>query len=168
MRCIQPLALPSLRRRVIHLIDANRSFAIGTPQPECIEPRTQNHDLPHPSSDRGSQSIFRNPAARRREQTPDARHGVCIRKLQHLRFVFTQNLHRKRVTENGPMIEHLMSRPLAGDHQRCAAGLITLHRARISVLSAIGFRPGSLPAAAPRPIATRRESARATSRPATN
>src|SRR5262249_29166075 len=52
---------------------------------------------------------------------------MCVRKLQHVPFVFVQNPHGKWVMKDCAMIEHLMSSSLAGDHQGCAAGLIWLH-----------------------------------------
>ncbi len=67
---------------------------------ESVESGAKDNDLPNASFDRFRQSIFGNPAARRGEQTSDAGHGVSGRKLNHVFFVFTQNLHSKWVTED--------------------------------------------------------------------
>jgi hypothetical protein len=61
-------------------------------------------------------------AACRGEQASDAGQGVLVRKLQQVPFVFTQNLQVKWVVENCAMIEQLMSRSLAGDHQAMRLG----------------------------------------------
>src|SRR5580698_9899862 len=100
---------------------------MGTPQGESVESSAEDDDLPNPSFDSSRQSIFRNPASRGGDQTSDAGQGVCLRKLKHVLFVFTQNLHGKWVIKDCAMIEHLMSSSLPGDHQGCAAGFIRFH-----------------------------------------
>jgi hypothetical protein len=100
---------------------------MGIPESESIESGAKDDDLPNPSFDSSGQSIFRSPASRGGEQTSDAGQGVCVRKCKHVLFVFTQNLHGKWVIEDCAMIEQLMSSPLSGDHQGCAAGFSRLH-----------------------------------------
>jgi hypothetical protein len=73
---------------------------MGIPESESVESGAKDDDLPNPSFDSSRQSIFRNPASRGGEQTPDAGQGVCVCKLKHVLFVFTQNLHGKWVTED--------------------------------------------------------------------
>src|SRR5262245_21273030 len=123
----QLLAFPCLRCGVVHLIDTDLSCAMGTSQSERVESGAEDDDLPHPSFDSSRQRIFRNSASCGGEQTSNAGHGMCVRKLQHVLFVFVQNLHGKWVIEDRPMIEHLMGSSLSCDEQGCAAGVMWLH-----------------------------------------
>jgi hypothetical protein len=52
---------------------------------------------------------------------------VLVRKTKQVTFVFAQNLYGKWVTENRAMVEQLMGRALAGDHESHAAGFVGLH-----------------------------------------
>jgi hypothetical protein len=96
----QALAFPCLRRRVVHLIDTDLSCAMGIPESESVESGAKDDDLPKPSFDSSWQSIFRNSASCGDEQTSDAGQGGLVRKLEHILFVFTQNLHSKWVIED--------------------------------------------------------------------
>jgi hypothetical protein len=96
----QALAFPRLRRGVVRLIDTNLLCAMGIPESESVESGAKDDDLPNSSFDSSCQNIFRNPASRGGEQTSDAGQGVGIRKLKHVLFVFTQNLHGKWVIED--------------------------------------------------------------------
>src|SRR5580700_4980038 len=100
---------------------------MGIPECEGVESGAKDDDLPNPSFDSSRQGIFRNPASRGGEETSDAGQGVLVRKLKHVLFVFTQNLHGKWVIEDRAMIEHLMSSSLSGDHKGCEAGFTRLH-----------------------------------------
>jgi hypothetical protein len=73
---------------------------MGIPESESVESSAKDDDLPNPSFDSSGQSIFRNPASCGDEQTSDAGQRVSVRKLKHVLFVFTQNLHGKRVIED--------------------------------------------------------------------
>jgi hypothetical protein len=52
---------------------------------------------------------------------------VVVEGLQYVDFVFAENSNGVRIIENCAMIEQLMSRSLAGDHEGHAAGLVGLH-----------------------------------------
>jgi len=70
------------------------------PESKRVESGAKDDDLPNPSFNSFRQSIFRNPAARSGQQASDAGQGVCVRKLKHVTFDFTQNLHGKGVMED--------------------------------------------------------------------
>src|SRR5215472_10620950 len=55
---------------------------------------------------------------------------MLVRKLKHVLFVLTQDLHGKWVIEDCAMVEHLVSSSLSRDHQGGAAGYIWLQRSR--------------------------------------
>ena len=59
----QALALPCLRGRVVHLIDADLSCSMGIPESECVQSGAKDDDLPNASFDSFGQGIFRNPAS---------------------------------------------------------------------------------------------------------
>jgi hypothetical protein len=122
----QAFAFPRLRRGMVHLIDKDLC-AVGIAKSKRVESGAKDDDLPNPSFDSSRQSIFRNPASRRGEQTPDAGQRVRGGKLQHVLLLFAQNCHGKWVMEDCAMIEHLMSSSLTGNHQGCAVGFIKLH-----------------------------------------
>jgi hypothetical protein len=73
---------------------------MGIPESESVESGAKDDDLPNPSFDSSRQSIFRNPASRGGDQTSNAGQRVLVRKLKHILFVFTKNLHGKWVIED--------------------------------------------------------------------
>src|SRR5262245_66620423 len=96
----QTLAFPCLRGGVVHLIDADLSCAMRASESESVKSGAKDDDLPNSSFDSAGQSIFRNPASCGGEKTSDAGQGVFVRKLQHVLFVFAQNLHGTWVIED--------------------------------------------------------------------
>ncbi len=73
---------------------------MGIPESERVESGAKDDDLPNTPFDCLCQSIFRNPASRGGDQASDAGQRMLVRKLKHILFVFTQNLHGKSVIEN--------------------------------------------------------------------
>jgi hypothetical protein len=94
------MAFPCLRRGMVHLVDTVVSCVVGIPESERVESSSKDDDLPGASFDGSRQSIFRKPASRGGEQASNAGQGVLVRKLKHIPFIFTQNLHCKRVMED--------------------------------------------------------------------
>jgi hypothetical protein len=73
---------------------------MGIAENESVESGAKDDDLPNPSFDSCCHGVFRNPATRGGEQTPDACQGVLGGELKHVLFVFTENLHGIWVMED--------------------------------------------------------------------
>src|SRR5215472_17786263 len=69
---------------------------------------------------------------------------MLVRKLKHVLFVLTQDLHGKWVIEDCAMVEHLVSSSLSRDHQGGATGFIRLQRSRSPFSSIVDWTGGRM------------------------
>ncbi len=131
-RLSEPLALPRLRRRMIHLEDV-QVFPEGVAIGVSVEARPEHHQLANTASDRSRQGILGKTRSYGNEQAQHPAGRIAFRIADRRFGVRPQYTHGQRVGEDAATLQHLVDSAMHSSCQRGAAWLSGLHRKSLGV-----------------------------------